>query len=319
MTKHKPVMLDEVLEYLNPQDGETYIDATFGAGGYSNAILEHAACQLVAIDQDPSVKEFVEATRQKHPERFKFIEGNFGDLDELFSESTEKFDGIVFDIGVSSMQIDTAERGFSFMKEGPLDMRMGNKSKTAAEFLNSENEKNIADIIYKYGEEKSSRRIAKEIVNSRPLHTTKDLVDAVHRVLGSGGKINSATRTFQAVRIHVNQELEMLERGLEAALRLLKNGGRLVVVTFHSLEDRIVKMFFKKNSSVKEQGNRHMFFAPENDASTVQNSLQKKNEEKIKLALEIITKKAIMPKDEEIMSNPRARSAKLRAATKKGV
>jgi len=300
---HKSVMIAEVLHYLAPKDGETYIDATFGAGGYTKAILAAAKCRVIAIDQDPSVREYAE----KISGDFQYIEGNFGDLEHLVDE---KVDGIVFDIGVSSMQIDSAERGFSFMKEGPLDMRMSSKNQTAAEFLNSADEKFIADVIYKYGEEKFSRKVAKEIVRSRPLVTTTDLVNAVHRVLGKGGKTNSATKTFQAVRIYINDELEALERALAASLKILKNGGRLIVVTFHSLEDRIVKLFFKKNTHQNLNSNRHQFF----DYLEAAN----KNEEKINFALEMITKKAIMPNDVEIKSNPRARSAKLRAANKLG-
>lgn len=300
---HKSVMLEEVIQYLAPKDGEVYIDATFGAGGYTKAILGAAKCKVIGIDQDPTVQKFASEIKGD----FKLVEGNFGDLAELISD---KVDGIVFDIGISSMQIDNPERGFSFQTEGPLDMRMDNKSQTAAQFLNSADEKFIADVIYKYGEERSSRRIAKEIVNSRPLTTTTDLVNAVHRVLGKGGKTNSATKTFQAIRIYINNELEVLERGLESALKLLNTGGRLVVVTFHSLEDRIVKLFFKNNSPTTESSNRHQFFSDF--------EMQKKSSSNMNNALEIISKKAIMPKEDEIMSNPRARSAKLRAATKTG-
>lgn len=299
---HKSVMIDEVIQYLAPKDGEVYIDATFGAGGYTKAILSSAKCRVIAIDQDPSVKQYAE----KISGNFQFIEGNFGELAELVNE---KVDGIVFDIGVSSMQIDTPERGFSFMREGPLDMRMSLKNQTAAEFLNSADEKFIADTIYKYGEEKFSRKIAKEIVNSRPLVTTTDLVNAVHRVLGKGGKTNSATKTFQAIRIYINDELGSLERALEASLQLLKKGGRLIVVTFHSLEDRIVKTFFKYNSYQNLNQNRHQYFD--------HYSTDKKNEENINFSLEMISK-AIKPKDMETKSNPRARSAKLRIATKIG-
>ena len=299
---HRPVLLAEVLEALAPKDGETYIDATFGGGGYTKAILAAAKCKVIAIDQDPSVKKIAE----KLFGEFQFIEGNFGELENLIHE---KVDGIVFDIGVSSMQIDNAERGFSFMKDGPLDMRMGTQKQSAADFLNSADEKIIADVIYNYGEEKFSRKVAKEIVHSRPLATTTDLVNAVHRVLGKGGKINSATKTFQAIRIYINDELEALERALAASLKLLKNGGRLVVVTFHSLEDRIVKKFFRDNSAQTSDSNfnRHQFF-----------NHQDENKKNIKFSLAMISKRAIMPKDDEVKSNPRARSAKLRIATKIG-
>lgn len=286
-TMHKSVMLDEVLHYLAPKDGETYIDATFGAGGYTKAILAAANCNVIAIDQDPLAKELA----QKITGNFKFVEGNFGDMDKLIGE---KVDGIIFDIGVSSMQIDMAERGFSFSKDGPLDMRMSQHGLTAAEFLNEADEKEIAEVIYKYGEERDSRRIAKCIVSARPLTTTSQLAKLI-------GHPNSIARTFQAIRIHINRELEVLEHGLEAALKMLKDGGRLIVVTFHSLEDRIVKLFFKNHSSPKEKINKYS---------------AKAEEKKFNSPLELITKKAIMPLSQELKSNSRARSAKLRAAVK---
>jgi 16S rRNA (cytosine1402-N4)-methyltransferase len=287
---HKPVMLDEVIHYLQPEDGKTYIDATFGAGGYTRAILAAANCKVIALDQDPSVSKYFPAN-----DNFKFIAGNFGDLETLV---TEKVDGIVFDIGVSSMQLDEAVRGFSFMKDGPLDMRMSSTGMSAADFLNTADEEQIADVIYKYGEDKGAKSIARAIVAARPLTTTAQLANVTKFSL------NATARTFQAIRIYINRELEVLERGLEAALKLLKDGGRLVVVTFHSLEDRIVKLFFKKHSAPKEKTNK---YAAKTDAK------------KINSELEIITKKAIMPQDAETKTNPRARSAKLRAATKQGV
>lgn len=302
--EHNPVMLREVLEYLSPKDGGVYVDATFGAGGYTKAILNAANCTVISIDQDPSAKKFADEIKNKN---FKFVEGNFGDLEELI---TEKVDGIVFDIGVSSMQFDNAERGFSFSRVGPLDMRMSSCGTSAADFLNSAAEKEIADVIYTYGEERASRRIAKSIVNSRPLTTTLDLAEAVYKVCGRHGKINPATKTFQAIRIFINRELEVLERGLEAAFNLLKTGGRMVVVTFHSLEDRIVKRFFKEKSGQNISVNRHSpeakFLSPE--------ITDKKNAKNVKKVLEIITKKAIMPEGDELVNNLRARSAKLRTA-----
>lgn len=293
---HKPVMLDEVLHYLAPRDGETYIDATFGAGGYTSAILRAANCKVIGIDQDPLAADIASKVKGN----FQFVAGNFGDMEKLIGQQV---DGIVFDIGVSSMQLDTAERGFSFMKDGPLDMRMSQHGMSAAEFLNTADEDEIADVIYKYGEETNSRRIAKSIVANRPLATTFQLKEAVHKVSAYNGKTDSATKTFQALRIFINRELEVLEKGLEAALKLLKAGGRLVVVTFHSLEDRIVKTFIKDNSAPKEKFNKYA---------------ADKNVKNINSALEITTRKAIMPTDEEIKLNPRARSAKLRSATKNG-
>ena len=293
---HKPVLLDEVLHYLAPSDGETYIDATFGAGGYSNAILRAANCNVIGIDQDPLAASIA----AKMQGNFKFIAGNFGDLENLI---TEQVDGIVFDIGISSMQIDIAERGFSFMKDGPLDMRMSQSGISAADFLNNSAEDEIADVIYKYGEETNSRRIAKSIIANRPLSTTFQLKEAVHKVSGYNGKTDSATKTFQALRIFINRELDVLEQGLDAALKLLKTGGRLVVVTFHSLEDRIVKTFIKDNSAPKEKVNKY---------SKIE------DEKKSNSALEVLTRKAIMPSEKEIKLNPRARSAKLRSAIKSG-
>lgn len=295
---HKPVLLDEVIKYLQPQDGETYIDATFGAGGYSKAILAAAKCNVIGIDQDPLAKKYADEIK----ENFRLIEGNFGDLKNLISEPV---DGIVFDIGISSMQIDQAERGFSFMKDGPLDMRMSQDGESAAEFLNSAKEENIANVIYKYGEERQSRRIAKSIVFNRPLETTFDLKEAVHKAIGNKGKTDSATKTFQAVRIFINQELENLEKGLKSALALLKNGGRLIIVTFHSLEDRIVKLFFKKESGNDESINRH-------EAAFMHRDIAEN------ATIKLLARKAIKPSETEVRDNPRARSAKLRAATKLG-
>ena len=292
---HKPVMLQEVLQYLAPKDGEVYVDATFGAGGYTKAILAAANCTVFGIDQDPLAKKIANEIKGN----FKFLEGNFGDLAKLVDE---KVDGIVFDIGVSSMQIDEAARGFSFMREGPLDMRMSSSGISAHDVVNKFQEKELADIIYKYGEEKNSRRIAKEIVASRPLNTTLDLAEVVRRNSSPKYQMESLSRVFQALRIFVNNELENLERGLESALALLKNGGRLIVVTFHSLEDRIVKLFFRKRAEGPVSGNRHL--------PTIHNSHASE--------LKIITKKSIAPSEQEIEFNPRARSAKLRAAIYQG-
>lgn len=291
---HDPVLLSEVIEHLAPKDGETYIDATFGAGGYTQRILESADCNVIGIDQDP----MAEGLAAKMKGNFKFVAGNFGEMGNLISESV---DGIVFDLGVSSMQLDFADRGFSFMHDGPLDMRMSQDGESAADFINEATEKEIADVIYKYGEERKSRRIAKEIVGSRPLHTTRELADLVKRVIGpeKSGK-HPATRTFQALRMHVNREMENLEKGLNFALALLKKGGRLVVVTFHSLEDRVVKLFFKEKSGRLNTINRHEPLTVRGDAKV----------------LELLTTKAVKPQNAEVQSNARARSAKLRAATK---
>lgn len=298
--RHNPVMLNEVLQQLQPRDGEVYVDATFGAGGYTRAILAAANCKVIAIDQDPSVHATAAAFSSEHGDRFEFVRGNFGDIAKLIKEP---INGIVFDIGVSSMQLDEGERGFSFRFDGPLDMRMSQNGQSAAEFLNSASEREIADVIFKYGEERQSRRIATSIVASRPLTTTFDLHKAVHKAIGNTGKIDSATKTFQAVRIFINSELENLQKGLKSALEILKKGGRLVVVTFHSLEDRIVKLFLNEKGGAVQTTNRHM-------VQTTTDILPELN---------LLTKKAVKSSDAEIAVNPRARSAKLRAAIKQGV
>lgn len=296
---HDPVMLKEVLQHLQPRDGEVYVDATFGAGGYTRAILAAANCKVIALDQDPNVQTTAAEFAREHGDRFEFVEGNFGDIAKLIKEP---INGIVFDIGVSSMQLDQGERGFSFRFDGPLDMRMSQNGQSAAEFLNNASERQIADIIFKYGEERASRKVAASIVASRPLATTFDLRKAVHKAIGNAGKTDSATKTFQAVRIFINSELENLQKGLKSALEILKKGGRLVVVTFHSLEDRIVKLFLNEKGGAVQTVNRHM-------VQTTTDILPELN---------LLTKKAVKPSDDEIAANPRARSAKLRAAIQTG-
>lgn len=299
--QHNPVMLPEVLEALNPQDGETYIDGTFGAGGYSKAILEAANCTLYAIDRDPLAKKKSETFRKLYKERFTFIRGNFGNVRALIP--VPKVNGFVLDIGVSSMQIDQAERGFSFRFDGDLDMRMdtANDAPTAADIVNTYEEEDLANIIYEYGEERLSRRIAKKIVERRKeqkFTRTLDLAEIIRACVPRGThKIDPATRTFQALRIAVNDELGELNQALEAAEHILEEGGRLVVVSFHSLEDRCVKSFLKQKSG-GASGSRHLPTAQEN-ASQI---------------FKLISRKAIKAGAEEIAQNPRARSAKLRAA-----
>lgn len=296
---HSPVMLSEVLHFLQPRDGEVYVDATFGAGGYTKAILASAKCKVIAIDQDPSAVVTANNLAASEPQRFEFVAGNFGEISSLIRQPV---DAVIFDIGVSSMQLDEAERGFSFRHEGPLDMRMSQSGMSAADFLNKADEKQIADVIYKYGEEHKSRRIASEIVRSRPLSTTKDLADSVHRAIGNSGKTDSATKTFQAIRIFINDELENLQRGLKSALEILKKGGRLIIVSFHSLEDRIVKLFLQEKSGAMQTTNRHMI-------QTTTYTLPEVN---------LLSKGAVKPSEQETAVNPRARSAKLRAAIKTG-
>ena len=280
---HNPVMLKEMLGWLAPRDGGIYVDGTFGAGGYSRAILSSAKCQLFAIDRDPSTQQFAKALQQSFPDRFVWLAGNFSDMCELLAEQgVSAVDGVVLDLGVSSMQLDNADRGFSFRNDGPLDMRMSQQGMNAADVVNSADE--VADILYYYGEEKQSRRIARAIVNARaiaPITRTSQLAELVRSAIGGKpGKTDPATRSFQALRIHVNQEFAAIESGLEAAQRMLRPGGRLVVVTFHSLEDRIVKRFIHSRCGKLGESSRHLpgkadvvtaprFFCPRPEKLTV--------------------------------------------------
>lgn len=302
---HIPVMLSEMLDYLNPKDGGVYVDATFGAGGYSKAILSRANCQVFAIDRDPSVVPFFESLNADFPGRIHLLEGQFGNMEEILTaEKITQLDGIVLDIGVSSMQIDQAERGFSFQKDGPLDMRMSSQGTKASDMVNHLPEEELANIIYHYGGERKSRRIARAIVGARPLHTTKELADVIRAQFpAKPHPIDPATRTFQALRIWINDELQELTSALNQAEHLLAPGGRLVVVTFHSLEDKIVKHYFQEKSGKTSSGSRHIpDFSPQH-ASEV---------------FTLLTRKPVAPSKEEVDANPRARSAKLRAAEKQG-
>ncbi len=295
-------MLSEVLEYLKPENGKVYLDVTFGAGGYTKAILESANCNVVAVDQDPNVAKYVQKVESDYGNRFKFIQANFDSIGEYLKNQT--FDGIVADLGVSSMQLDEKERGFSFMKEGPLDMRMSCDGITAADFLNSATEEEIANVIFRYGEEHASRKIAKAIVNARKiasLTNTLELANLVRKTIGGKNdkKIDKSTKTFQAIRIYINKELEKLEFFLKNSKKLLNVGGKLAIVSFHSLEDVIVKSFFRENSQKKEAISKY--------------SLVKRVIDSEKW-LEIITKKPLFPSDDEIRRNLRSRSAKLRVA-----
>lgn len=295
--KHIPVMLQEVLTALKPQKGEVYVDATFGNGGYTKAILETVDCKVIALDRDPTVKVRVNEFKNMYGDRFEFRVGQFGDFADLVPE---KINGAVFDIGVSSMQLDEAERGFSFSKEGALDMRMSQNGISAKDIVNSYDEEALADLIYQYGEERKSRQIAKRIVEYRQnkkIETTTELAEIIYSVIHKKfGEIDPATRTFQALRIAVNDELGELSRGLSGAANRLQKNGRLVVVDFHSLEDRIVKNFFKENGGKRIRVSK---YAPE----LVQDE---------HLFAEV--SKVIMPTSEECGKNPRARSAKLRYA-----
>jgi len=296
---HEPVMVKEVLEILGPRDQETYIDATFGAGGYSESIMEKAKCFVVALDRDPEASPRALSFQKKYQERFSFYEGRFGEMEKLVPSI--EYDGIVFDIGVSSPQIDDPIRGFSFRMEGPLDMRMEKKGLSAADVVNGFEEKEIARIIWVYGEERRSRAIARAIVATRkeqPFETTTHLADLVRSIVGvERPGFDPATRTFQALRLYVNDELGELERGLEASEKLLKTGGRLVVVCFHSLEDRIVKNFLKTRSGGLANPSRYLPDAPYQNPT-----------------FQLKDRKALTPGEAEIKRNPRARSARLRWA-----
>lgn len=297
--KHIPVMLQEVLAALNPQKGEVYVDATFGNGGYTRAILEAANCKVIALDRDPTVRIRANEIKNMYGERFEFRFGQFGDFADLVPE---KINGAVFDIGVSSMQLDEAERGFSFSKEGALDMRMSQSGVSAKDIVNTYDEQALADLIYQYGEEKKSRQIAREIAEYRKhkeIETTTELAEIIYKVIHKKfGEIDPATRTFQALRIAVNDELGELSRGLTGAANCLQKNGRLAVVDFHSLEDRIVKTFFKENGGRRVRVSK---YAPE----LVQDE---------HLFAEV--SKVIVPTAEECKRNPRARSAKLRFAVR---
>ena len=296
---HYPVMLNEILDALNIEDGKTYVDATFGNGGYSEAILNKADCKVIALDRDKNVITRAKELKAQFGDRFEFRKGCFGNFAGLVNEN---IDGAVFDIGVSSMQLDQGERGFSFNKDAPLDMRMSQTGTTAADLVNNLSEAELADVLYIYGEEKKSRQIAKKIIEARkikPIATTTELANIIYQVIkrSFNQAIDPATRSFQALRIAVNDELNELRKGMEqASLRLNKN-GRLVVVDFHSLEDRIVKNFFKSNSDKNVHVSRY--------------GNQKKQES---TALFAFASKAIVPTAQELELNNRSRSAKMRYA-----
>jgi 16S rRNA (cytosine1402-N4)-methyltransferase len=301
---HISVLLAEVVAALAPRAGGIYVDGTFGAGGYSRAILDAADCSVCAIDRDPGAVAMGRALEAQRPGRFTMIDGRFGDMDALLRlRGVNQVDGVALDIGVSSMQIDQAERGFSFAKDGPLDMRMAQAGLSAADMVNDTAEAELADIIYRYGEERHSRRVARAIVAARkdkPFERTAELAKVVRSAVPkSKDGIDPATRTFQALRIAVNDELGELERGLDAAERLLAPGGRLAVVTFHSLEDRVVKSFLKARSGADAQPSRHL---PQAQGAGRAPSF------------DLLGRKAQTASEAELAANPRARSAKLRAA-----
>jgi len=297
---HIPVLLDEVVHALAPAPGETHVDGTFGAGGYSKVILDQGAARVYAFDRDPEAIQCGEALAASG-ERLTLVPERFSRMRQALADrGVEAVDGVTLDIGVSSMQLDQAGRGFSFQSDGPLDMRMGRDGQSAADFLNQADEGEIADILFHYGEEPKSRRVARAIVAARPIERTGQLADIVRKALGhhKGMKKDPATRTFQAIRIHVNEELAELEGGLAAAEQVLAPGGRLAVVTFHSLEDRIVKRFLKSRSGATPAGSRHLPAANESGPAPTFEAVAK----------------PVRPGEAELARNPRARSATLRAA-----
>jgi 16S rRNA (cytosine1402-N4)-methyltransferase len=297
---HVSVLRDAVVASLMPRAGGRYIDGTFGAGGYSEAILSAADCHVWGIDRDPDALAFGTRLMEKFPGRLTLIAGNFGEMDRLLAGSgLRTVDGVALDLGVSSMQLDQANRGFSFRADGPLDMRMAQQGESAADLVNRLDETELANLIYDYGEERFSRRIAGAIVRARPIARTEELAQIVRRAIPKKGDgIDPATRTFQALRIAVNDELGELNRGLSAAERLLVPGGRLAVVTFHSLEDRPVKTFFQQRAGKAPAGSRHV---PVTAAARAP-------------SFRLLTSKPLVADAQEIRLNPRARSAKLRAA-----
>ncbi len=305
--RHTPVLLPEVLSALQPKDGGLYIDCTFGAGGYTRAILEAADCRVLALDRDPTAIAGGQSLKQTFGSRLILAEIRFAELAEAAqTQGFSQADGVVFDLGVSSMQLDEAERGFSFMRDGPLDMRMSAEGVSAADVVNTFEQDAIADILYQFGEERRSRAIAREIVKARsqgPLQRTGELAAICARVLGQKpGDKHPATRTFQALRLYVNDELDEVSRGLKAAEAVLRPGGRLAVVTFHSLEDRIAKQFLNDRAGRVAAPSRHAPATAQQKAPT----------------FKLITRKPIEASDAELAANPRARSAKLRAAIKLG-
>ncbi len=303
ISQHIPVMMKEAIEALNVRNNLDYIDATFGGGGYSEEILKTANCNLLSIDKDSTVKNYAKKLKVKYKKRFTFVNDDFENLESIIEENNKTLvsGGIVADLGVSSFQLDDAERGFSFNKDGPLDMRMSGEGVTAQELIYSLDEKELARILWDYGEEEKSKAIAKMIIkerNKEVLDTTFKLVKLIKRVKKSyhNKKKHPATKSFQALRIATNQELKSLEKLLMISEKILLPGARLVLITFHSLEDRIVKLFFNEITGKQENLNRHL--------------PQVIKIKKVKF--KVINKKPILPSSAEIKSNRRARSARLR-------
>ena len=305
--EHIPVLLSEVIEALAPKVDGVYLDGTFGAGGYSTAVLEAAPCIVWAIDRDPEALKRGENLAARFPGRLHIVQGRFGDMAELLSaRGISGVDGVALDLGVSSMQIDDRTRGFSFLRDGPLDMRMEKSGRSAADVVNTLSEKELSDIIFIYGEERHARRVARAIVEARrdrPFSRTLHLADVIRaQVRRAQDGIDPATRTFQALRIYVNDELGELERGLLGAEKLLRPGGILAVVSFHSLEDRIVKTFLKARSGSAIRPSRH---TPASLGAPIATA-----------TFTLTSRRPIGPTEAEIAHNPRARSARLRIAAR---
>lgn len=304
---HKPVLLNEVLHHLQPQNGEIYVDMTFGAGGYSRAILESCDCRVFSVDRDVNAVGLAGNFKREFGERFDFLPGNFSQIEEMLAaHGVAEIDGIVFDLGVSSMQFDDKERGFSFDSDAPLDMRMSGVESgiSAFDVVNEMAEGELASIIKEFGEERQAKRIARKIVEgrkSKQITSCRELADIVRSCFGGGYfKIDPATRTFQAIRIFVNRELEEVSLALEAAKNLLKKGGRLIVVSFHSLEDVIVKNFLKEQAGIAKTFSRY----------------EPQIESEIAASFKIVNKSAIKPSEGEVAENYRSRSSKMRVAVK---
>jgi 16S rRNA (cytosine1402-N4)-methyltransferase len=301
---HQPVLYKEIIHALQPKRGGRYVDGTLGAGGHARGILEASAPdgQLLGLDVDPQALALARKTLAPYEQRIHLVQASYVSLSaQLAQLKWDAVDGILLDLGASSMQFDTPERGFSFQHDAPLDMRFGpSMAQTAADLVNKLSERELADLLYKYGEERDTRKIARAIIKARPLHTTRELVAVIESVSPRrGGRVHPATRTFQALRIAVNEELASIEEVLPQAIAALRSMGRLAVISFHSLEDRIVKNFFREQSK-----------------NLVNSPYERIYEEERKATLKEVNRKPIIPSDEEIKNNPRARSAKLRIAEK---
>ena len=301
--EHNPVLVVEVVEALSPKADAVYLDATFGRGGYSRAILDAAPCRVIAIDRDPDAITAGQDMRHEYDGRQTLLEGRFSQIGTLLNEiNMPLVDGVVFDFGVSSPQIDDAERGFSFRFDGPLDMRMEKSGTNASDFINTATEKDIADVLWQFGEERASRRIARAVIRAREeaeITSTFQLAKVIRAVMPrpKPGQIDPATRSFQAIRIHINNELDEIRTALPAAMACLKPGGRLAVVAFHSLEDRLVKTFIMNEAGKAPRPSRHVPDVPEHAPR-----------------LNMITRKPVTPSEDEMNLNPRSRSSRLRVA-----